>query len=157
MNHRYFRKPAAILACLIAGTAIAAGQGGIYQRETEDGSVELTNLPESKGFEQVVAPSAQPAALTRQSAEEAGVAPGAGAVAVAAGAQVARDESSPVDPDSDLGLRLQQVRDLRLKESVPGGGQVQNPAVSRRYMMTDRAGYLSATGVVLPPPPAANP
>jgi hypothetical protein len=51
-----------------------------------------------------------------------------------------------LDSPEVLASRLAQYKDLMLHEPLGSNGLPANPAVVRRYLMTNRAGYTAAAG-----------
>lgn len=62
------------------------------------------------------------------------------------GSAAARVASAAAPVDPELAARLQQYRDLMVKEATTGTAPAQNTAVSRRYLMVDRATYMQNGG-----------
>jgi hypothetical protein len=140
-----------VCSTLAVSVAIACGTGGaladqsIYSCTGADGSVELTSQPSGDKCEQVVAapdtaiaapaPAGVDAAATSTSARGAVAARPTPLAAVA-----------PSDAHSDIDPRA-QYRDSMIQGAQNSDGvpvQSANPAVSRRYLMTNRAAYQKA-------------
>jgi hypothetical protein len=120
-----FAKVAAVTTMAIAGTGLGIGSAladqAVYSCTNADGTVELTSEPANKEQCELLSGSAE------ATADKAAATPVDG--------QAAAGDAPKVDP-------RQQYRELMLqKAQTTDSAKPANPATSRRYLKTDRAGY----------------
>jgi hypothetical protein len=135
----------------LGSTTFAAGPA-IYQRESANGAVELSNLggedEESKLLLEAPQPDVKPVSPVRAGADSA--------VNLASGSdaqkppppEVSKPASAPVDtstPESTgvLSSRLEQYRQTMLNPPLLPNGRPANPAIQRRYLMVKKSDYVA--------------